>query len=159
MRNTVMSALQSRAGCHREVGSPRHRRTVVKAQDQFHAHGHPTAKPDEMRTRSETDSRNGMKSTTRTAPLAVSKSVSRISDAVTIAPRYVELPRLRPISQRPVPRIPQQRRETRIGIESWPAKPIDGAIAPDQRSSPTIADERVVFDSGSHAWSETCAVS
>ena len=41
----------------------------------------------------------------------------------------------------------QERREASSGVEPRNAKPIDRAIAADQRSRFAIADQRIIFDS------------
>src|SRR6185436_11477052 len=38
--------------------------------------------------------------------------------------------------------------EDRRAVEPGPAEPVDRAVAADQRGGPTIADQRVVLDSG-----------
>src|SRR3981081_1477260 len=103
--------------------------------------------PRTSRTTSEALPRGGMKSISATTPFAVSKRVSRISVLSQYrAGRFYNI--FRRLDQpSAVPVGAEQGCETGIGIEHWPAQPVDRTVAPDQRRGLAIADQAIVFDS------------
>ena len=96
--------------------------------------------PSTMRTTSVRSPHVGMKSTTRTAPVAVSNSVSRISVLVAIPSRRpAHRPRGREQPAAVLGRA-QQRAEARGVVEARHAQPVDRAVA--ARRAPRCADCR-----------------
>jgi len=70
--------------------------------------------------------------------------------ALAIAPRHAHRARLRCDQPAAVLGLAQQRGEASFRIETGPAQPIDGAIAPDEGAGVAVADQGVIFDPGGH---------
>ena len=90
--------------------------------------------------------RGGMKSITRTAPrvgLPLGLEHERVRP---VAP--AGLPGIGPRRDDPaaVVGVPEQRREAGAGVEARKARPVDRAVAPDERCRLQVADEAVVLD-------------
>jgi hypothetical protein len=132
---------------------PRHPTAMPEPDDQFGAHRHGAALADHQ-----------THEIGRGTPLAQRHEVDQVGLAIggrelgfedqRVGPIAAGDPQVRIRCWRDPPSavvgVAQQRRETRVRVEAWPAEPIDGAVLRDERGRFTVADERVVLDATSH---------
>ena len=151
VRSTTMSGPGDRA--QRSVAQfahPGNDRAIAKAPYHLGAHRHAAAFADNdahavriaAADRHEVDQRHS----------TICRLEARFEDQRVLAVAACDARRfaLRCDAEAAVLRLAEQRRKAGIRVEARPAKPIDRAVARDERCALAVADQRIVFDASRH---------
>jgi hypothetical protein len=129
-----------------EPSHPWHKRTVVKAYDEFDVHCDPPSdafhETDEIRR----DATLGHEVDERDRPILSIEGRLQDESIVEVTARYAGWLGARRDQPAPIIGASEQRREARATVKPRPAQPVDRAVSANKSGRSTIADDRVVLD-------------